>query len=410
LIYITLYFTYFLGHGAYFSALSPYVLSIYHENANLIFLVSQMAFPIGYFASGYLSDRLHAVKPLLIITLLLQIPAQYLLFVPHDSLFQVCMAAALTRFFFAFNFQLITIASIEGGGIQKFGGYRAYGTAGFFLVHLLLFLLETLPLFSGWRVANESAELAGRASALLLTLAVIPAWFLQSKRISHESYDFAEAVRITLRPQTLILFTLSFFFYFSYQIVDFYIGGYFRDAGGMSLVYIGWCLAVLLEIPFMPLTSRIFQYHRGTSLFLISTLVGSIRFAILSANASGIMLIPVLYTQILHGIHFTGFYMGTIYTLRRLYPDHLYGTGNGLFMIFAASFGGMAGNLFFGEILHGNIPFQAGRLLPAISDGFGSIFFFASLLQITLFFSFIFYPLLLELKDRKNDPKSILRE
>ncbi|MBI3395165.1 MAG: hypothetical protein HY042_04975 [Spirochaetia bacterium] len=53
----------------------------------------------------------------------------------------------------------------------------------------------------------------------------------------------------------------------------------------------------------------------------------------------------------LHGIHYTGFFMGAVYRLRSIFPDHLYGTGNGSYMVLTASLGGMSGNLFFGWLL-----------------------------------------------------------
>lgn len=392
LVYVLLYFLFFLGHGAYFSTLSPYILSTYGADAPTVFLASQGAFPLGYFAAGYFSDRFHSIRPLLVTSLLLQIPSQFFLYSQFTTLAPVVALAALTRFLFAFNFQLITIAAIEGGGILRFGNFRAFGTFGFFMIHLILFLLETGGVFAALDIGHESAAMAGKLGSFFLFTALIPTLSIQTARTSPEPYHFRDALRIALRPGMLLFFLISFLFYFTYQLVDYYLGAYFRNDGGMGMVYGAWALAVLLEIPFMPLTARLFPFHRGNLLFLISAGAGALRFGALTLHTMHLLPFPIILTQLLHGIHFTGFYTGIVYRFRELFPSHLYGTGYGLFMVGAVSFGAMCGNLFFGSLLHkpsGELPFL--NRLPLASD-YTPLFFLATILQLVIFFCFIFLP------------------
>ena len=301
------------------------------------------------------------------------------------------IAAAGTRFFFAFNFQLITIAALEGGGMVKFGGFRAFGTGGFFLIHALLFIWES-KFSTYWHIELNSAVLAGRIGSIFLLLSIIPAFFVQKNRMSNEAYYFNDVFKILKKKEVIVFFILSFFFYFSYQVVDYYLGAYLNKTGGMSMVYAAWALAVLLEIPFMPVTSRIFHYKKQNILFMISAIAGSLRFAVLGLHAAGIHTIPILLTQLLHGIHFTGYYMGSIYRTRNLFPGHLYGTGYGLYIILTAAAGGMSGNLILGKLLHSE-GIEALRIPGNPADhNYVEIFLISMLIHLILFFCFIFFP------------------
>lgn len=400
MVYILLYFIYFLGHGAYFSTLSPYIISAYGENSTVIFFASQLGFPLGYFASGYISDKIGIIRPLLIITILIQTPLQFLIYSDLDLPY-VMIAATGTRFFFAFNFQLITIAALEGGGMVKFGEFRAYGTVGFFLIHALLFFGENAG-FGHINIGSDSAVFAGKTGCIFLFLSIIPASFIQKKRISGEKYYFMDAIKILKKPDIILFFILSFFFYFSYQVVDYYLGAYLKNAGGMRMVYAAWALAVILEIPFMPLSSRIFHFKKHNILFLISTITGTIRFAILSMDASGIPTISILFTQLLHGIHFTGYYMGSIFRIKNLFPGHLYGTGYGLYIIITASAGGMIGNLIMGKLFHPTRISEKIISTGTASHNFTEIFAISMLIHFVLFFCFIILP---DIKDSVHNAR-----
>ncbi|MBI3395166.1 MAG: hypothetical protein HY042_04980 [Spirochaetia bacterium] len=139
--YFLLLFLFFVGHGAAFSSMSPLILGQFGENSHLIFFAGQLAFPFGYFGAGILSDRLRRVKSLLCISLALHALAQHMLFsataVPEAMVF-----SGLHRFFVGVNTQLTMIAALEGRGTGGFARVRTGGTAGFFLVHGALFILQ----------------------------------------------------------------------------------------------------------------------------------------------------------------------------------------------------------------------------------------------------------------------------
>ncbi|MDH5656649.1 MAG: MFS transporter, partial [Spirochaetia bacterium] len=258
-------------------------------------------------------------------------------------------------------------------------------------IHAFMFLWEFsgVPLFQNIVFSSSNA---GKISSVFLLLSAIPVFFIKNNRISHEHYYFNDVLRILKSPQVVLFFILSFFFYFSYQVVDYYLGSFLNETGGMSLVYASWALAVILEIPFMPLTSRIFHFKKQNILFMISTLTGSIRFAVLTMHAAGIPAIPILATQLLHGIHFTGYYMGSIFRIKKIFPGHLYGTAYGAYMVLAVSAGGMCGNLLLGSLLHSETAIFNGNLKIFFENKFTYIFIISMGIHIILFFIFMFLP------------------
>ncbi len=358
--YIVLTFFFFLGQGSYFTGLSPFVLSNFGERSRYIFIAGQIAFPFGYFLSGYLSDRTRRLRLLLQIGLLLQAPCVYLFFSSGQSFLAGLGFGALTRFFTAFNLQLATIAALEARGEQAFGGIRVWGTVAFMLLHFVLFGLE-----SWWPHFAIDAGAAGRLGAFIIALTLASTFSILRRRQSRETYYFRDALRVLTHSRIAAFYLLSFCFYFHYQVVDLYLGQYFKEIGGMRMVFLAWGLIGLVEIPFLPYTARCARRFGIRSLIFLSLGTGALRFALLTLAISGVEPIPIVYTQFLHGIHFAGFYMAGLFWLRGSYPEHLFGTGVGLFMLLSASAGAAAGNTFYGWLLFTD---RVAPLLPDVSS------------------------------------------
>lgn len=344
-----IYFLFFLGHGSYFTSLSPHMLHRFGDRARYVFFAGQLLYPVGYFFAGWISDYTRRVRSLLILFLILQTPLQHALFLPELP-FEMCVvSAAVTRFFFAANTQLLNIATLETLNFKGFSVSRSAGTVGFLFVQVGMLLLEL------YAFENASPEVqsgrGGQWGAAFMLLTAAFAFIFPARRTSHTDYFFKDALRVIREKRLLPFFVLSFLFYLAYQVVDYYLGGYLRQTGGMPFVYGGWALGVLIEIPFMQMTERLLQRFGLRSVLLIAIGAGALRFVILALDAAGLMRGFVLPQQVLHGIHFTGFYMGTVYLIRRVFPAHLFGTGMGLFMVLAVSSGGTLGSMLTGLFL-----------------------------------------------------------
>lgn len=377
-LYGVLYFFYFLGHGAYFSTLSPYMIERFTEDARYVFLAGQLTFPAGYFLAGYLSDRTRKLRSFFLAGIILHAPCQFLLYSGMEFSASVALSA-VTRFLFAFNMQMLTIATLEGASASGFAKSRTVGTIGFLLIHAFLFAMELFWVsFPGFEL--EDPGRGGRAGAFFLVVLFVPALFMQKDRLSSLKYYFKDAIAIAKTPRIFLFYLLSFVFFTSYQIVDFYLGAYLKIRGGMSYVYGGWILAVSLEIVLLPLT---YKLHRGNLLFYTGLSAGILRFALLFTDAAVSPLEWILYSQLLHGIHFTCYYMGAIYRLREHFPDHLYGTGYGMYMAFSSALGQITGNLSAGYVL-GMMPD------PQSPSAYAPLFAYSIIIHIIVFAGFHF--------------------
>ncbi len=388
--HLALMFLFFLGHGAVFTTMSPFLLSKFGSDSNLIFLAGQISHPVGYFLTGYISDRTRTIRTHLVAGLALYGIVQLALF-SATSVLEASAWYAAMRLLVGVNIQLSTIAVLEGRGTANFPRIRTGGTVGFFLIQGLLYLYEESAK-NGFVAAHfprtDHAPVIAWLSFALLILAAASATLIQPNRQSHDEYYVADVVRLLKKPRVILFFVLSFAFYFSYQLVDFYLGSFLDKSGGMSSVYAGWCIAVIVEIPFMPLTARIVERWGIRSLIFISTIFGMVRYGWISMAILGYPVPNAIFSQLLHGIHYTGFYIGSVYWLRAIFPDHLYGTGNGAYNVLAAALGGISGNLVFGWILfHGHGATYAGISTAHYLPLFGS----AAAIQLLILIAFLFF-------------------
>lgn len=392
--YILLYFIFFLGHGIYYSTLGPNILDRFPAEAGWIFAAGQIGYPLGFFFSGFVSDRTRKIRNLLIVSLILHAPAQFILYALPGNFWTTLIASGLARFLFAVNFQLISLSVLESSGTVGFGAVRAWGTIGFFFIHLLLFSLERLaPDLSH---LADNGKTTGMYGSLFHLLTLIPVLFIQKERQSTEVYRFRDSIHFIRKSKLYIYFIISFIFFFSYQSIDFYLGHFLKSRGGMGAVYFGWTLAVILEIPFLRFSSRILGKDRVRIFFLISMVAGLVRFVWLLAGAIGYGSDLVVFSQILHGLHFTGYYMGTIFVLRKRIPEHLYGTTYGIYVIAAPSLGGAAGSFVYGWLLNHSewmvsLLSMVGHWSNPGPAFTAPLFLLSAGIHIFLFFTFIFY-------------------
>ena len=366
------------------------MLERFGSDARFVFLAGQMAFPAGYFIAGYLSDRFRTIRGLLVPMVLLHAPCQFFLYWPELDLASATVLGGVTRFFFAANMQLLTIATLESLELPGFSISRSAGTLGFFVVHIALYTLETQ--FPGLLATEVSASgTGGRAGSLFLLIFAFACCFVQKERRAGDQYYFMEAFRVLRHRPVALFFAISFVYFSGYQTVDYYLGGYLDQRYGMAGVYGGWCLATLLELPFLPLCARIHARFGATPLFLVGTGAGILRFGLFYWDSLE-PLPGLILTQLLHGIHFTGYYMGTIFRLRHFFPDHLYGTGQGLFMVLATASGALIG-----AYLAGLLPEVAGHATDSSVAGptrsadlqYGPVFLASLVIHSLVFFSFL---------------------
>ncbi len=370
------FFISYLALGAYFVSLSPYILEKFGNQAKYIFLSGQMGYPMGYFFAGWISDQTKRIKIYSLIFSLLLFPSQYYLYSPESGFWMSFLLSGAVRFLFASQMQILQIAALESLDFQGFSISRAGGTFGFLVMQITMFLLESFFLNSDVNYLIQGSR-GGQYSAIIHLISFIIAFkVLPNKRISENPFYFKKVINIIYKFDLYYFFIVSFFYYFAYQIVDFYLGRYFLQLGGMRYVYLSWIIAVIIDFFFFFFSEIIIHRWGLKFIFLFSLLMGTIRFFLLLVNSFLWGGIWILLSQILHGIHFTGYMAGIVYFFHKKFPSELYGTAFGIFIIFSLSMGSITGNLIYGKIL---FQFQ---------NGFPAIFFITFLIHLILWFVF----------------------
>lgn len=377
LTYSILFFFYFLGLGAYLSSLSPFLVESYPERAYWLLLAGQVAYPAGYLLSGFISDHTKKLRAWLALGLLALPLAQFSLFQSDHNFYLCFVFSALTRFLLAANLQWISIALLEKSGAASYSRLRSAGTTGFGMIQLVFWLLgdyaiiESLQSGSGHAgILNEllhvlvgvmfpaGGELSFQFTGSLGALFFIPCWLLIGPipriRSSHAEYDFGQALHALANRKGVLFLILSFLYFFAFQLVDNYLGSFLNRMGGSRMVFLGWLLAIILEIPFLWFTANIARRHGARMLFWLACATGAIRFGGFALIMLGVPL-PVLALQLVHGIQFMSYYMGAIYWLRENYADHIYGSVSGIYYLVGNAGGAVCGNLVLGYLLR-NAP------------------------------------------------------
>lgn len=373
--FFILYFITYLGLGAYFVSLSPYILQKFKENSQYIFLSSQITYPLGYFLAGWISDKTKRLKIYGILFSLFLFPTQFLLFDPKQSFWIAFICSGLIRFLFAALIQILQIAALEKIHFYGFSVSRSSGTFGFLIIQILMFFMESFVLDQKQSLDVITSR-GGQISSWIHILTFILCFFiLPKKRNSESRYYFKEVLEIIKKENLSIFFILSFFYYMAYQIVDFYLGRYFQTIGSMKFVYLSWIIAVLLEIPFFYHSQKLIHRFGLKTLFLVSLFFGFLRFFLMFLNHIYFHSQLIILTQIFHGIHFTGYMAGSVYFFHKKFPEQYFGTSFGLFIVFSLSFGSILGNLLYGEILK----------LFSYDIGFGILFFLSFVIHLLLF-------------------------
>ena len=356
----------------------------------------QIALPLGNFLSGWLSDRAGKIRVFLLIGSFCVIPAQFSLYSFPDSFFLTAISAFFLRFLLTANYQWLSIAAIENLGEHKFSRVRSAGTIGFLLVQALLFVLTTR--IGGKEAVLNRPDETGRLGSLFFLFCLPLAFLIPKKRKTARPFRFGDAVKLLQTKEISFFFSVSFLYYFAYQVSDNYLGKFLQVSEGLNFVFLSWVFAVILEIPFLYYLPSLIQKNGNISIFYLSLIFGFIRFTILAFACFYPSKTLFLTAQFLHSILFAGYYMGAIYWIRKHSPPEIYGSVIGLYTVFSLSFGVMLGNLFYGNLLEKKVSerfiffINPNPSLKALQlSNFFSLFFLTASIFLLLLLAFFIY-------------------
>jgi PPP family 3-phenylpropionic acid transporter len=303
---------------------------------------------------GYLSDRLHTVKRIILLLWALAIACSVGLFV--SASYGLTLSFVLLMFFFLQPsmplLDSITVRSVEKRG-ASYGSVRLFGSLGFTTVSLiggtvlgLLGGIARIP-YLYW------------ATWIVPLLLLIP---LRDEPAGGERMSLKTMGQIGRNKAFLWFLVLVLIISVPHRMNDVLLGLYMKQRGASdNMVGWAWALAAIVELPAFALLNRVMRRVHEHSLIGFAALLYSLRWLGYALADDAWTLLAL---QAGASVTFAVFWIAAVHYTARMLPGHLGATGQSLL---AMVFLGLAG------IIGGTV---GGRLNDAF--GGGSMYAFAS--------------------------------
>jgi PPP family 3-phenylpropionic acid transporter len=321
----------------------PYFTLFLKENIGLsgsqVGLVFATVPFVGIFAQpfwGQIADRTGSRTRLLSLLALCSIFGYAGLIFP-TTFFWMMAASALLAVFATSLIPMgisVSMAILSGKGVPNFGRVRVWGSVGYLLAVVgTPLLLGYLQNQANWRPtpggpSEPGLEYIFLFAALSVAGASFVAWRLP-RRGSVSSKAARDDYRILLRhgPFLRVLaFMFGVFFFIHGPMVIFPI--YVRSLGGsMASVSYMWIWMILLEIPLVASTHKIYKWIGPRWMVGIAALAAGIRWMVCAFATDLNVVYPV---QLLHGLVIAGLLVAAPLYVEGLVPHRLRSTGQGL--------------------------------------------------------------------------------
>ncbi|NOU97962.1 MFS transporter [Paenibacillus sp. LMG 31456] len=315
---------------------------------------------------GFMSDKFHTVKKILIGILACQLIMAF--FVSQSFHFGILMMLMAVFFFFqsptSSLTDSLTLLTIRGTK-KSYASFRLWGSIGFAVASLV---------FGMWLKEN------GPNYTLLLCLGTISISLILSlfltdvRSTSFNKPEFRVLAKI-IGSKRFLWFLLSVMIVsIAHRFNDGFLGLFLHQLGAdPSLVGWAWLVSASSEIPAFILLSKYGHRFKELPLLVVCSTVYVIRFILMSLIDNPLLVIAV---QALHSISFGIFMFTVIRYIQRIVPDEYRATGQA---IYAVTWSGMAGLL--SGVLGGWIFNLAG---PHVMYGVGAILAFVGMISFLL--------------------------
>jgi MFS family permease len=324
---------------------SPFIFSeLGIDRPGIIFLLSQIAMPVGTLLTGYISDKTLQVRyPVVFMSILAGISMYGFSLVEYfpDKILFAAIFFSLFMFATGGIMSLINVSYLQNGYEgNRFGRVRLFGTAGFALANAIIMFYRVEPSFS--------LKLSGIFFiASTLVLYMLPA----SRDIQFKHQDVVTWLRIkTLSMSGLFssFIIIMFTFFFGFSTAEYLLSGYIRDFDfPVDPIGFSWLAGTLVEMVFFFISPRILEKFGSVWLIGLSFFAAVIRLGILSYSTDESL---ILFSQVLHGLQFSGAYLGSlIYLQEKAHPQRL-GSAQALYTAYSRAIGTGTGAYVLGNI------------------------------------------------------------
>ncbi len=332
---------------------------------------------VGIFAQpfwGQIADRTGSRTRLLALLALCTVLGYAVLIFPK-TFFGMMAAAALLAVFATSLIPMgisVSMAILSGKGVPNFGGVRVWGSVGYLLAVVgTPLLLSFLQDMGGWQripggPSEPGLEYIFLFAALLIAGASIVAWRLPKKgsvsvRAARNDY------RILLRhgPSLRVLaFVFGVFFFIHGPMVVFPI--FIRSLGGsMASVSYMWLCMIVLEIPLVASTHKIYKKIGPRWMLGIAAFAAGLRWTVCAFTSNLSVVYPV---QLFHGLVIAGLLVAAPLYVEGLVPARLRSTGQGLLTMVGPITAGILSTSLCGFLLE-----YFGPNAPYMFGGFGGL-------------------------------------
>jgi len=323
----------------------PYVFSELNIQApGIIFLFGQVAMPIGTFLTGYISDKTLRIRyPVVVMSIITGIAA-YLFSIVHLYNHQIIYASIFFGLFmFAMGgiISLVNVSYLQNGfKSNSFGRVRLFGTLGFALSNAVLMFIKINPstaikISSGFFIISTAA------------LYLLP----QGRDITfqtQEQISWSRIRKLSGSPFFLFFILIMFLFFFSFSAAEYLVSDYIKNFSfPLEPVPFAWLIGTLVEVLLFSISPFILTKYGSVFLIGISFGAGILRLFILAWFSREDV---VLFSQFLHGIQFSGAYLGSlIFIKEKAHPQRL-GSAQALFTTYSRAMGTGSGAFILGNI------------------------------------------------------------
>lgn len=242
-----------------------------------------------------------------------------------------------------FNSPIVPILDSSALEVSKehktsYGGMRLWGSAGWAVSTLLI----------GWLIEETGIRWLFFGYILLMSITFLVSLFQKPRKEVLQS-SFRQGLKTLLGQKSFLLFLLSVFFIniTSGGVLSFFSIYMDSIGAGETLIGLGWTLSALSEIPVMLMSGRLIQKIGANGLLVTGIIVFGIRWLLMSYITDPHL---VLGVQLLHGLSFAAFLVGSVSYINEHTPGGLNTTALALYNAVGFGLGNMTGSLAGGVI------------------------------------------------------------
>jgi PPP family 3-phenylpropionic acid transporter len=260
------------------------------------------------------------------------------------SFWSLFLVMSLISFFWSASLPLVEATTLShlGGGTDRYGRIRLWGSVGFILVVVGLGMaLDHYPMRTLlWVVL---ALLAG----IVLTARAIP----EAEIAVHEP-EHGSLAQVLKRPQVLALLAAAILMaaahgpYYTFFTIDLVAAGYSKTLSGWL-----WALGVLCEIGVFLLMPRLLARVRVEKVVLFTLAVAALRFLLIAWLVDKIA--GLIFAQTLHAFTFGAYHASALTLVHRYFRGRNQARGQALYNSLAFGVGGSLGSLYSGVAWEG---------------------------------------------------------